>query len=99
MDVHCEFNGTAFVWSDLKAKGNPSKHSGVTFEQAATVFFDPLFRLVDAERNDEARDAIVGFDAVGRLLFVVHIQFEQAFIRIISARPATLKERRDHEHS
>ena len=50
-----------------KAAGNPGKHDRVTFEQAATVFFDPLFRLVDAERNDEARDAIIGFDAQGRL--------------------------------
>lgn len=99
MDVHYELNGTPFVWNDLKAKGNLGKHGGITFEQAVTVFFDPLFRLVDAERNDEARDAIVGFDALGRLLFVVHIQFESEFIRIISARPATHKERRDHEHS
>ena len=99
MNVRYEFNGTSFVWDDLKAKANAGKHNGVTFKQAATVFFDPLFRLVDAERNDEARDAIVGFDAAGRLLFVVHIQFEQEFICIISARPATQKERRDHEHS
>lgn len=60
--------------------------------------FDPLFRLVDAGRNDEARDAIIGFDATGRLLFVVHIQFEDAFIRIISARKASQDERRNHEH-
>ena len=99
MDVYYELNDASFVWNDLKAKNNPGKHGGVTFQQAATVFFDPLFRLVDAERKDEARDAIVGFDAVGRLLFVVHIQLESEFIRIISARPATQKERRDHEHS
>ena len=99
MNVRYEFNGTSFVWDDLKAKSNAVRHNGVTFEQATTVFFDPLFRLVDADRNDEARDAIVGFDAVGRLLFVVHVQFEQEFIRIISARPASQKERRDHEHS
>lgn len=62
------------------------------------MFFDPLFRLVDAERNDEARDAIIGFDEAGRLLFVVHIQIEQSAIRIISARRATSHERQDHEH-
>ncbi|MCF8169134.1 MAG: BrnT family toxin [Rhodoferax sp.] len=66
MDVTYKFNGTDFVWDVRKAAGNPGKHDGITFEQAASVFFDPLFRLVDAERNDEARDAIIGFDATGR---------------------------------
>lgn len=49
---------------------------------------DPLFVLVDASRNDEARDAIIGFDVRARLLFVVHIEFVDNHIRIISARPA-----------
>jgi uncharacterized DUF497 family protein len=98
MDVHYHLNGCDFVWNPRKAASNPGKHDGVTFEQAATVFFDPLFRLVDAERNDEARDAIIGFDAPGRLLFVVHIQFEDACIRIISDLKATTYERQDHEH-
>ncbi|MGA1319008.1 MAG: hypothetical protein ACO3YN_18880 [Rubrivivax sp.] len=35
------------VWNARKAASNPSKHDGVTFEQAATVFFDPFLRLVD----------------------------------------------------
>jgi hypothetical protein len=69
------------------------KHEGVTFEQAAWVFFDPFFRLVDASRNDESRDAAIGYDAQGRLLYVVHIETEGEFIRIVSARKATLKER------
>lgn len=38
----------AFVWNDKKAAANSAKQGGVTFEQAATVFFDPFFRLVDA---------------------------------------------------
>lgn len=98
MDIHFHLNGTDFVWNDRKATTNSVKHAGVTFEQAATVFFDPLFRLVDAGRNDEARDAVIGFDASNRLLFVVHVQFDDAFIRIISARRATSHERQDHEH-
>lgn len=97
MEVKHHVNGTDFVWNDRKAANNPSKHDGVTFEQAATVFFDPLFRLVDAERNVK-HVMPSGFDASGRLLFVVHIQFEDAFIRIISARKASNDERRDHEH-
>lgn len=63
MDIHHHLNGTDFVWNDRKAARNPGKHDGVTFTQAATVFFDPLFRLVDAGRNDEARDALIGLDA------------------------------------
>ena len=86
------------MWDDIKAASNLVKHDGISFEQAATVFFDPLFRLVDAERNDEARDAIIGFDRSCRLLFVMHIQQDDAGIRIISARKATHSERYDHEH-
>ena len=98
MDCHFRLHGTDFVWNARKAASNPLKHDGVTFEQAATVFFDPFLRVVDASRNDEARDAVIGFDAFGRLLFVVHIQIEETAIRIISARKATAHERLDHEH-
>ena len=61
------------------------------------MFFDPFFRLVDASRNDEAREAAIGYDAVGRLLFVVHAEFEDEYIRRISARKATPQERKDHD--
>jgi uncharacterized DUF497 family protein len=98
MDIHFGLDGIDFVWDDTKAANNLVKHDGISFAQAATVFFDPLFRLVDAARNDEARDVIIGFDRTSRLLFVVHIQQEDAAIRIISARKATHSERYDHEH-
>jgi uncharacterized protein len=97
MDINYELNGTHFVWHAKKAASNPVKHDGITFEQAATAFFDPFFELVNADRN-EARDAIIGFDISGRLLFVVHIEVEAEFIRIISARQATNEERHNHEH-
>jgi len=87
MDIHFELNGNQFVWSDEKAAKNWHKH-GVRFEEAATVFEDPLFVLVDASRKDEIRDAAIGFDTTGRMLYVVHIEFEASFIRIISARRA-----------
>lgn len=88
MDIYFSLGGETFVWNADKAKGNVSKH-GVRFEEAATVFSDPFFVLVDASRKDEARDAVIGFDASGRLLFVVHIEVDGACIRIISARRAT----------
>lgn len=97
MDFRFELNGTTFIWNAKKAAANPGRHDGITFEQAATAFFDPFFRLVEADRNDEARDAIIGFDATGCLLFVVHVEVTDTFIRIISARRATNEERREHE--
>lgn len=87
MDIRCELNGDLFVWDSNKAEQNLRKH-GVRFEEAATVFSDPLFVLVDASRKDEARDAVIGFDISGRLLYVVHIEMHDEFIRIISARRA-----------
>ena len=97
MDIHFEKNGVLFVWNDRKAASNPRKHDGVTFEQAAEAFFDPFFKLVDARRNDEARDAVIGYDASGRLLFVVHVEIEGESIRMISARRATVTERNQYD--
>ena len=55
----------------------PRRSLGIRTRQAATVFFDPLFRLIDASRNNEVRDAVIGYDATGRLLFVVLSRTEQ----------------------
>ncbi|MDD2686348.1 MAG: BrnT family toxin [Gallionella sp.] len=95
MDVYFKLNGDQFVWNSEKAEINWHKH-GVRFEEAATVFEDPLFVLVDASRNNESRDAAIGFDSAGRLLYVVHVEFEALFIRIISARRAELQEEYDY---
>ena len=97
MDVRYELNGTAFVWDEEKARHNQAIHDGITFERAAEVFFDPFFRLVDASRNDEARDAVMGYDTLGQMLCVVHIEVEEEYIRIISARKATPQERHDYD--
>lgn len=93
MNIQYPLNGELFVWDAAKAAGNLKKH-GVRFEEAATVFFDPLFVLLDASRNEEAREAAVGFAATGRLLYVVHVEIEEAAIRIISARRAEPHEER-----
>lgn len=91
MEQFFELNGDLFVWDLVKAESNWHKH-GVRFEEAATVFGDPLFILVDASRNEETRDAAIGFDTSGRLLYVVHIEFDELHIRIISARRAEADE-------
>jgi uncharacterized DUF497 family protein len=92
MDIHFEHNGVSFIWNSKKATLNRNKHDGITFEHATQAFFDPFFKLVNASRNDEDRDAVIGYDRVGRLLFVVHIEIEGEYIRIISARKATTSE-------
>ncbi|MBD2107297.1 BrnT family toxin [Nodosilinea sp. FACHB-13] len=97
MDVYFVLNGVSFVWNDEKAQLNPQKHDGVTFQQAAQVFFDPLLVVVDASRNDEARDAVIGLDTHWNLLYVVYIERESDTIRIISARRATRQEREYYE--
>jgi uncharacterized protein len=85
------------LFGTMKAQGNPSKHGGITFQQAAEAFFDPFLIVIDASRNDEARDAIIGMDRRWNLLYVVHIEREKSVIRIISARKATRQEREDYE--
>ncbi|MEA5620576.1 BrnT family toxin [Cronbergia sp. UHCC 0137] len=98
MDHKFIVNGITFIWNEEKARQNPIKHKGVTFERAVEAFFDPFLVVVDASRNYEARDAIIGMDKRSYLLFVVHLQQENDMIRIISARKATRQERNYYEN-
>ena len=97
MNVRFILNGITFSWDDEKARTNSIDHDGITFQQAAEDFFDPFLILVDASRNDEARDAVIGLDTRLNLLYVVHIEQEEKSIRMISARKATRQERIDYE--
>ncbi len=98
MDVYFVLNGITFVWNEEKARTNFGKHDGVTFEQAAEAFFDPFLVVVDASRNSEGRDGVIGLDSRWNLLYVVHIERDNDTIRIISARKATRKEREYYEN-
>jgi len=53
--------------------------------------------VVDASRNEEAREAVIGLDFRWNLLYVIHIEREGNVIRIISARKATRQERVKYE--
>lgn len=97
MDVYFALNGITFAWDDEKAKNNPSKHDGITFQQAAEVFFDPFVIVVDASRNEETREAAIGLDTRWNVLYVVHIEREASVIRIISALKATRQEQLEYE--
>jgi uncharacterized protein len=98
MNVYFVLNSITFSWDEEKARINPINHDGVTFQQAAEAFFDPFLILVDASRNDEARDAVIGLDSRWNLLYVVHIEHDTESIRIISARKATRQERAEYEN-
>lgn len=84
-----------FEWDDVKADINAHKH-GVTFEEAETVFSDPLSRVIedpDHSSYDEDRFIILGMSALSRLLVVCHCyRTANNTIRIISARKATRHE-------
>ncbi|WP_427777277.1 BrnT family toxin [Bifidobacterium bifidum] len=84
-----------FEWDDIKADINVHKH-GVTFEEAETVFSDPLARVIedpDHSSYDEDRFIILGLSTLSRLLVVCHCyRTANHTIRIISARKATRRE-------
>ncbi|MEX2172291.1 MAG: BrnT family toxin [Pirellulales bacterium] len=88
-----------FEWDVAKARSNEGKH-GVTFSEAASVFADPLAALFDdVEHSDqELREIIVG-DSEKQRLLVVSYSVDGDIIRIISARLATRRERKDYEES
>jgi uncharacterized DUF497 family protein len=81
-----------FEWDTDKASRNIEKHR-VSFEEAATVFDDPIFiTFVDDEHSiDEERYITIGMSKRGRLLMVAHANRDNR-TRIISARRATKKE-------
>jgi len=86
-----------FEWDDDKAETNHRKH-GVTFEEAKTVFQDPLSLTFPDPRHSwgEIRNLHIGLSAEGRLLIVVYVE-KRATIRLISSREATREERRLYE--
>ncbi len=86
-----------FEFDPKKAKSNFKKH-GVTFEEAVTVFYDPLASTFnDPDHSEgELRFVTIGYSSHNRLLVVSHADRGE-ILRIISARPATALERRRHE--
>ena len=86
-----------FEWDLAKAAKNLRKHR-VSFEEASTVFADPLsLTIPDPDSSfDEARFITLGRSEVGRLLVVVHTERGETN-RLISARRATRQERTNYE--
>ena len=86
-----------FEWDPRKAEGNRKKH-GVSFEEAKSAFWDALsLTIPDPEHSrGEERFVLLGLSLKARLLYVAH-QDKGDRVRIISARRATLREKRDYE--
>ena len=89
--------GLTFEWDVNKAAANTSKH-GVSFEEAATAFGDPLsITVADPDHSiDESRFVLIGRTVRDRTVVVVHTERGDN-IRIISARLAMRRESKDYE--
>ena len=87
-----------FEWDREKEKRNTRKHR-TTFEEAVTVFYDPLSATFNDPDHSvrEHRYITIDFSSHGRLLVVSYTE-RGKIIRIISARPATAPERKRHEN-
>jgi len=90
-----------FDWDPAKDASNRVKH-GVSLETAQLVFDDPhAISRLDRVVEGEERWQTIG-TAAGGVLLVAHaslIESDEEFVRIISARPATSRERRSYEEA
>ena len=86
-------------WNAAKAAVNLRKHE-VSFDEAASVFFDPLSATgADPDHSvDERRFVTFGMSSSGRLLVVAHVERGDA-IRVVTARHATRAERKLYEEA
>ena len=89
-----------FEWDRRKAAINRRRH-GVSFDEASTVFDDPLAIIFEDGPHStyEERDLIIGYSISGRLLFVSFTERSGAILHLISARTVTQKERGDYEEN
>jgi uncharacterized protein len=89
-----------FEWDPEKAASNIRKH-GVSFDEAVTVFKDPLAFIFydEAHSEQEQREIIIGISALRRMILVCFVERLEDVVRIISARPATRQEIKDYEEN
>jgi len=89
-----------FEWDPAKALSNIRKH-GVSFDEAVTVFKDPLAFIFDDKTHSEQehREIIIGMSTLRQMILVCFVERIEDVIRIISARPATRQEIKDYEEN
>ena len=87
----------SFEWDESKARSNLLKH-GVNFEEASTVFGDPLSLTIPDPDHSQSEDRfiVIGHSHSSKLLVVVHTERGDN-IRVISARRASRRERIRYE--
>lgn len=91
-----------FEWDANKAKENLRKHK-VSFEEARTIFNDPLVVTFPDEEHSQHEERLIsiGLSARNKLLLVVHLERQETeeylLIRLISCRKATPLERKVYE--
>ncbi|HEX9388927.1 MAG TPA: BrnT family toxin [Anaerolineales bacterium] len=89
-----------FEWDPAKATSNIRKH-GLSFDEAVTVFKDPLAFIFDdiTHSEQEPREIIIGMSALRRMILVCFVERLKDVVRIISARAATRQEIKDYEEN
>ena len=89
-----------FEWDPEKAASNIRKHD-ISFDEAVTVFKDPLAFIFDdtTHSEQEHREIIIGTSALRRMILVCFVERLEDIVRIISARPATRQEIKDYEEN
>jgi uncharacterized DUF497 family protein len=86
-----------FEWDRGKSKSNLSKHD-VPFEEAATVFGDPLSLTISDPGHSDEEDRFVTIGVSSKLRTIVLVHTDRGdHVRIVSARQATTRERKDYE--
>ena len=86
----------SYEWDPAKARANFAKH-GVHFADAVTVLEDDLaLTMLDPSSDLEERWITLGRNALGRVIVVVYI-WRGENVRLISARPATAREKSQYE--
>jgi uncharacterized DUF497 family protein len=84
-----------YEWDPAKAEANAAKH-GVRFADAVAVFGDERALTLADPHSEEERYALIGMDALARVLVVIYRWRGEDTIRLISARSATRNERRQY---
>jgi uncharacterized DUF497 family protein len=97
MDVNYVLQAICFQWDSDKAIQNLRKNE-IDFEAACETFFDPFVFCLESEIvSNEERERLIGLTYTYKLLYIVYTERDD-LIRIISARPVTIKERMRYEN-
>ena len=97
MNIRFELQGICFECDQDKALLNIQNH-GIKFEDACEVFFDPFVKTFDSEIVDsEPRGKIIGMTENWHVFLVVFTEQYNEIFRLLSARRATSKERKEYE--